>query len=72
MTYKQGHIGLLRAWFAHNIYYFRQNWIGRFLSKQNSLNRGISQLYELVGDILGAICIFAIGYMWLLVAGVLQ
>ncbi len=72
MTYKQGHYGLLRAWFSHNIYYLRQNWIGRFLCRQNSLNRGVRQLCEILGDILGAISIFAIGYMWLLVAGVLQ
>lgn len=72
MTYKKGHFGLLCAWFAHNIYYLREIWTSRFLFKQNSLNRGISQLYQIVGDIFAAICLFAIGYMWFVIAGVLQ
>ena len=72
MTYKKGHFGLLRAWFAHNIYYLRQNWIGRFLFRQNSLNRGISQLYEIIVDIFTIIMIFGLVYIWLLVGSAFQ
>tara|TARA_B100000902_G_C27127469_1_gene821871 strand:- start:298 stop:516 length:219 start_codon:yes stop_codon:yes gene_type:complete len=72
MTYNKGHKGLLRAWFTHNIYYPRINYFNRFLLSLNRQDRGLRKFYEIVGDILGAICVFAIAYMWLLIAGVLQ
>ena len=72
MTYKQGHKGLMRELDSDNIYYPRINYVNRFLLSLNRQNRGLRKFCEIVGDILGAISIFAIGYMWLLVAGVLQ
>ncbi len=72
MTYKQGHKGLVRKLDSDNIYYLRINYVNRFLLSLNRQNRGLRNFCEIVGDILGAISIFAIGYMWLLVAGVLQ
>ncbi len=71
MTYNKGHKGLVRKWFSHNIYYPRSNYLNRFLFSLNRQDRGFRKFCEIVGDILGAISIFAIGYVWLLVSGVL-
>ena len=40
-----------------------------FRVKRDRLNRSFRKFCVITGDILGAISIFAIGYVWLLVAG---
>ena len=72
MTYNKGHKGSVFKRFSHNIYYLRNNSDGSFQGKQDRLNRSFRKFCVITGDILGAISIFAIGYVWLLVAGVLS
>lgn len=71
MTYNKGHKGSVCKLDSDNIYYLRNNSNGSFQGKQDRLNRSFRKFCVIAGDILGGISIFAIGYMWLLVSGVL-
>ena len=63
-----------RKWFSHNIYYlymFRKCVLADLTEQTEQTKQNISLIRELIGDIIGAISLFAILFLALIFGGVL-